>query len=84
MQFCFVLFIYLAMLCDVWDRGSLSRDQTHTPCSESAVLTTGRPGMSLHAVFTSSTQCSALCSGQPGRAGDLNRLGRWEWADTPP
>ena len=35
MQFCFVLFIYLAMLCDMWDRGSLSRDQTHTPCSES-------------------------------------------------
>lgn len=64
----------------VWHVGSWFPEQGSNPYP----LQWKRPGMSLHAVFTSSTQYSALCSGQPGRAGDVNRLGRWEWADTPP
>ena len=28
----------------MWDLSSLTRDQTHAPCSRSSVLTTGPPG----------------------------------------
>lgn len=30
----------------MWDLSSMTRDQTHAPCSTSVVLTTGPPGKS--------------------------------------
>ena len=31
----FILFYFLAALCSMWDLSSLTRDQTHAPCSGS-------------------------------------------------
>ena len=36
----------MAVLCTMWEFSSLTRDQSHTPCTGSAVLTTGPPGRS--------------------------------------
>ena len=42
-----LLYIYLAVPGGIWDLSSLTRDQTHTPCIGSAILTTRPPGKSL-------------------------------------
>ena len=39
-------FIFLAMLCGLWDPSSPTRDQTQAPCSGGRVPTTGSPGNS--------------------------------------
>ena len=37
--------------CGIWDLSSLSRAQTHAPCSGGTVLITGPPGKSLNFFF---------------------------------
>ena len=44
-------FFFLATPCGIWDLSSLSRAQTHAPCSGGTVLITGPPGKSLNFFF---------------------------------
>ena len=50
----FFLFLnFLAELNGIWDHGSLTRDQNHTPLQwQNRALTTGPPGKSLEGHFS--------------------------------
>ena len=51
MQHLYFFTVYiLTMPFGMWDLCSLTRDRTHIPCSESAVLTSGRAGKSSYNV----------------------------------
>ena len=47
----FTVYILAVPFIGMWDLCSLTRDQTYIPCSESAVLTSGRAGKSSHNGF---------------------------------
>ena len=58
-QCCCCCFTYFLAACCMQNLSSLTRDQTHIPCSENRVLTTGPPGNSPHMVFFS---CHITCN----------------------
>ena len=54
----FCLFVFPFWQChSMWDLSSPTRDQTHAPCSGSAVLTTKPPGKSLDLLLNSQELC---------------------------